>query len=77
VPALVEAKIRLYGAMRAAKVSKAELGRRLHWHQPQVDRLLAMRHGSKIDQLEAAFAALGKRLVLTIENRPLRGNTTR
>lgn len=68
VPALVEAKIRLYEAMRAAKVGKAELGRRLNWHLPQVDRLLAMTHGSKLEQLEAAFGALGKRLVVTVED---------
>ena len=70
VPALVEAKIRLYEAMQAARVSKAELGRRLRWHPPQVDRLLAMRHGSKLDQLEAAFTALGKRLVVGVEDQP-------
>ena len=68
VPALVEVKIRLYEAMRAAKVGKAELGRRLDWHLPQVDRLLAMTHGSKLEQLEAAFGALGKRLVVGVED---------
>jgi antitoxin HicB len=68
VPALVEAKIRLYEAMRAAKVGKAELGRRLDWLLPQVDRLLAMTHGSKLAQLEAAFGALGKRLVVGVED---------
>ena len=68
VPALVEAKIRLYEAMRAAKVGKAELGRRLDWHLPQVDRLLAMTHGSKLEQLESAFRALNKRLVVGVED---------
>ena len=68
VPALVEAKIRLYEVMRAAKVNKAELGRRLDWHLPQVDRLLAMTHGSRLEQLEAAFGALGKRLVVSVED---------
>ena len=68
VPVLVEAKIRLYEAMRAAKVGKAELGRRLDWHLPQVDRLLAMTHGSKLEQLEAAFRALGKRLAVSVED---------
>ena len=68
VPALVEAKIRLYEAMRAAKVNKAELGRRLDWHLPQVDRLLAMTHGSRLEQLEAAFGALAKRLVVSVED---------
>jgi antitoxin HicB len=68
VPALLEAKIRLYTAMREADVGKAELGRRLAWHPPQVDRLLAMTHGSRLDQLECAFQALGKRLVVSVED---------
>jgi len=67
-PALVEAKVRLYESMRAASVGKAELARRLDWHLPQVDRLLEMTHGSKLEQLESAFAALGKRLVLGVED---------
>ena len=67
VPALVEAKIRLYETMRDAKVGKSELARRLAWHLPQVDRLLAMKHGSKLEQLETAFQAMGKRLVISIE----------
>jgi len=68
VPALIEAKIRLYEVMRDERVTKAELGRRLRWHGPQVDRLLAMKHGSQLDQLEAAFSALGKRLVVRIDD---------
>lgn len=78
VPALIEAKVLLYQAMRTAKVGKAELGRRLRWHGPQVDRLLAMKHGSKLDQLEAAFGALGKRLVIeVVEDATTRGAATR
>ena len=68
VPALVEAKIRLYETMRVAKVRKSDLARRLDWHLPQVDRLLEMTHGSKLDQLESAFRAMGKRLVIGIED---------
>lgn len=66
--ALVEAKVSLYESMRAAKIGKAELARRLDWHLPQVDRLLEMTHGSKLEQLEAAFSALGKRLVVGVED---------
>lgn len=66
VPALEATKIELYRAMQDAKVGKAELGKRLEWHLPQVDRLLNVRHGSQIDQLEAAFSALGKRIELHI-----------
>ena len=62
LPALTEAKLALYTAMRTAKISKAELARRLNCHLPQVDRLLDLRHASRLDQLEAAFRALGKQL---------------
>ena len=68
VPALVEAKVALYDAMRTAHVNKSELARRLNWHLPQVDRLLAMTHGSKLEQLESAFEAIGKRLVIGLED---------
>jgi antitoxin HicB len=68
MPALVEAKVRLYETMRAAKVNKSELARRLDWHLPQVDRLLEMTHASKLEQLESAFAVMGKRLVVAVED---------
>jgi antitoxin HicB len=70
--ALVAAKIDLYRAMRERRVSKADLGRRLRWHPPQVDRLLEVHHVSQLDQLEAAFAVLGKRLVVVAEDAPRR-----
>ena len=44
LPALTEAKVSLYQAMRQAGVRKAELARRLRWHMPRVDRLLDLRH---------------------------------
>lgn len=66
LPALVAAKVDLYREMRANHVGKAELGRRLHWHLPQVDRLLDVHHDSRLDQLEQAFAALGKRLEVRV-----------
>jgi antitoxin HicB len=68
LPALDTAKIELYRAMRSADVGKAELARRLDWHLPQVDRVLDVHHGSRLDQMEAAFAAVGKRLRVTVEN---------
>jgi antitoxin HicB len=67
LPALTEAKLALYTAMRASKIGKAELARRLNWHLPQVDRLLDLRHSSRLDQLEAAFRTLGRRLSVQIE----------
>jgi antitoxin HicB len=66
LPALAEAKIGLYEAMRVTKVGKAELGRRLGRHLHRVDRLLDLRHASRLDQLEEALRALGKTLEIRI-----------
>ena len=62
VSALVASKVALHNLMIREKVNRAELSRRLNMHRPQVDRLVNLRHGSQIDQLEAAFGALGQRL---------------
>ena len=62
VSALLAAKILLHNAMLEQKVNQSELGRRMNIHRQQVERLINVRHGSTIDQLESAFSALGKRL---------------
>jgi antitoxin HicB len=66
LPVLTEAKLALYTAMRTASVSKSELARRMNCHMPQVDRLLDLRHASRLDQLDAAFHALGKQLSVQV-----------
>jgi antitoxin HicB len=66
LPALTAAKVLLYRAMREAGVRKADLARRLGWHGPQIDRLLDLNHASRLDQIEAALAALGKRLTIDL-----------
>ena len=68
LPALETATLELYRTMRHANIGKAELARRLNWHLPQVDRVLQVKHGSQLEQMEAAFAALGKKLVILIED---------
>jgi len=68
LPALTEATLALYTDMRTAKVSNAELARRLNCHMPQVDRLLDLRHASRLDQMEAAFRALGKQLSVDVRD---------
>ena len=62
----VAAKIALYQAMREQGVRKADLARKLKLHPPQVDRLLNLHHKSRLDQLDAALEALGKRLELRV-----------
>ena len=66
LPALTEAKIELYTLLREQGIGKAELARRLQCHLPQIDRLLDLEHASRLDQLEQAFAAVGKRLEVAI-----------
>ncbi|HEY5209662.1 MAG TPA: type II toxin-antitoxin system HicB family antitoxin [Stellaceae bacterium] len=63
------AKVEIYRAMRAAKVSKAELARRLESHPTQVDRLLDLRHASKLEQIERALNVLGKRIDILISDK--------
>lgn len=68
LPTLSVSKIALYRAMKAEKVTQAELARRLKWHPPQVARLLDLRHASRHDQLDAAFRKLGKRLTVSVQD---------
>jgi hypothetical protein len=57
--ALGMAKTALYEAMREQGVGRAELARRLRWHLPQINRVLDLRHASRMEHVEAALAALG------------------
>ena len=52
-------KVRVYQEMRGRGVSKTDLARRLHWHRPQIDRLLDLNHGTRLDAFDAAFSELG------------------
>jgi len=54
-------KIAVYEAMRARKWRKADLARALDLNPRQVDRLLDLRHGSTVAQLEQALKACGVR----------------
>ena len=66
LPALSAAKVLLDRAMREAGVRKTDLARRLGWQGPQIDRLLDLGYASRLDQIEQALAALGKRLTVDI-----------
>ena len=52
-------KVLLYRRMREKGVSKAQLARALHWHRPQVDRLLDITHASRLDHIDSAMEELG------------------
>ena len=68
LPALVEAKIGLYRTMLAGGVRKADLARRVGWQKSQVDRLLDLKHASRLDQIESAISVLHKRLTIQVED---------
>lgn len=63
VSSLIGLKVLLFWEISEQGVSRAELMRRLGWPRNQVDRLFKPRHGTKLDQFDAAFAAMGRKLV--------------
>jgi antitoxin HicB len=64
--ALTTLKVELYRALRAAAITRAELGRRLGWKRESVDRLFRLDHRSRLEQLEAAFRALGREIDVVV-----------
>ncbi len=66
--AIEEAKIALYAAVREAGLRNADLARRLRQPVAHVRRLLDLRRRSKMDELEAAFGALGKSIEIEIRS---------
>jgi len=64
VPLLVAGKIALYQAMEEEGVSNVDLARRLEISEGAVRRLVNPDHSSRIEKVEAALEALGKRPVL-------------
>jgi antitoxin HicB len=59
---LQSAKVDLYRAFLESGLRKEEFARRIGIPKTHIDRLFSLRHRSRLDQIEAAFAALGKRL---------------
>jgi antitoxin HicB len=55
-------KVAAYRAMRARGWRKADLARALDLNPRQIDRLLDLRHGSTVGQLESALRACGRRV---------------
>jgi antitoxin HicB len=68
LPALVAVKAELYAAFLASGIRKAELARRLGISKGNVERLFNVRHSSRIEQLDAAFRAIGKEITIGIRD---------
>jgi len=66
LPVLIAGKVALYNSMLDAGKKKADLARMLNLAPTLVDRLLSLRHKSRIEQIETALAALGKKLVVDV-----------
>jgi antitoxin HicB len=66
LPALTALKVELYRQLHDEGITRAELVRRLHWNRESVDRLFRLDHNSRIDQIEAAFKALGRNLDIEV-----------
>ena len=64
---LIATKAGLYLALAESGVSQRELARRLHVPASHVTRLLDPAHHSRLEQIDAALAALGKRLAVSVE----------
>lgn len=64
LPVSVSAKILLLNEMVRQKVRPAELARRIGTTPQEVNRLTNIRHSTRIDGVDNALRALGKRLVV-------------
>lgn len=71
LPTLAAVNDILYQGMREQNIGKTALARRLGWHLPQVDRALDVEHHSRLDRMDKALGAIGKRLV--VEAREITG----
>ena len=61
------AKASLYLSLREAGITRTQLARRLGMDEKEVRRMLNPRHPTKLPRIEQALAALGKRLVVSLE----------
>ncbi len=68
LPPMATLKLALYQAMRNRRMTQAAFAEALGCDARQVRRLLDLDHNSRLDHLERALNALGKRLVITIRS---------
>jgi antitoxin HicB len=68
VAAQTATKAALFVALQEVRITKAELAKRLQCDEKEVRRLLDPRHPSKLPRLEAALAAVGRRLIVSLQS---------
>lgn len=66
LPAQAAAKLAVYAAFRDAGISKCELARRLGKQEAEARRILDPHHATRLETLEAALKALGRRFALSV-----------
>ena len=66
LPASLSAKILLLNEMLAQNIRPADLARRLRTTPQAINRLTDLRHTTRIDGIDAALRALGKRLEIRL-----------
>ena len=67
LPVQTALKVELYRIMCVEGLGSDDLARRLGWSSAQVDRLLDVRHVSRLDQMETAFRTLGREVEFEIK----------
>jgi antitoxin HicB len=68
VPLYLAPKLALYLAMRERGLHKTELAKRLGVSETVVRRMLDPKHDTRPEKIQAALAALGKRIVVMFED---------
>jgi antitoxin HicB len=68
VPLWIAGKLGLYLAVREQRISNSELARRLGVRETVIRRMLDPDHETKSEKLQAALDALGKRIVVAVED---------
>lgn len=66
LPLSVSAKILLLNEMLAQKVRPVELAKRLGVPRQEINRLIDLRHATKIDRIAAAMFAMGRQFELSV-----------
>ncbi len=60
----VAAKVAFVLAFRASGLTRVALAKRLGWAESEIRRLLDPNHATKLDRIDVALRALGRRLVV-------------
>lgn len=68
LPPLVKLKLEIYQTMRDQGITITELARRMSRDRSQIRRLLNLDHHSRMDQIETALLAVGKKLVVEAQD---------